>query len=96
MFTDLSTKSSSLQDQMADLIKKFALMRGKVKEVLEILKRQDDENEDGMLTRKQLGPVNCASCDKNVFNLLGTAAEFSPAKKMPVRDSGTERIARYG
>ena len=49
-----------------------------------------------MISRKQLGPVNCASCDKNVFNLLGSAAEFSPAKKMPIREGNNERIARYG
>jgi hypothetical protein len=49
-----------------------------------------------MLTKKHLGPVNCASCDKNISNLLGLKVEFnSQNKKMPIRET-TERIARFG
>lgn len=48
-----------------------------------------------MFTRKSLGPANCASCDKNLHNILGEKVEFSPHKKMPFRETH-ERIARYG
>lgn len=48
-----------------------------------------------MLSKKQLGPVNCASCDKNLVNICGNPADFSPHKRMPYRET-SERIARYG
>lgn len=60
------------------------------------MEKQDFKGDGGMLTKKQLGPVNCASCDKNIINLSGFKVEFnSQNKKMPVRET-TERIARFG
>ena len=93
--SDLKGKIASMKDEMTDLSRKVTVVRQKIRDVLDVLKRKDEENGDAMISRKQLGPVNCASCDKNVFNLLGSAAEFSPAKQMPARET-SERIARYG
>lgn len=46
-----------------------------------------------MFTRKPLGPVNCASCEKDIVNLQGVKADFLVWKKMPARDP-SDRIAR--
>lgn len=27
------------------------------------------DEEDAMMTKKKIGPLNCASCDKNIVNL---------------------------
>jgi len=51
--------------------------------------------EDAMFTRKPIGPVSCASCDKGIVNLLGTQADYLAWKKLPFREPN-ERIAKYG
>jgi hypothetical protein len=48
-------------------------------------------SEDAMLTRKQLGPVQCASCSKEIKRPLGQVL-FSSWKKMTL----TEGVARRG
>ena len=55
-----------------------------------------EDLDDGMLTRKNIGPLHCASCDKNLSNILGKPVDFSAHKKMPMRESTNDRIARYG
>ena len=76
--------------------KKINILSKKIKEIYEILEKQDFQGDGGMLTKKHLGPVNCASCDKNINNLSGFKVEFnSQNKKMPIRET-TERIARFG
>jgi len=49
--------------------------------------------EDAMFTRKPIGPVSCASCDKGIVNLLGTQADYLAWKKLPFREPN-ERIAK--
>lgn len=51
--------------------------------------------EDAMFTRKPVGPVACASCEKGIVNLLGTQADYLAWKKLPFREPN-ERIAKYG
>ena len=51
--------------------------------------------DDAMFSKKHLGPQACASCDKNLTNLQGMAADYNVWKKLPYRDPN-ERIARYG
>jgi hypothetical protein len=51
--------------------------------------------EDAMFSKKHLGPVACASCEKNLVNMYGNPADFHAWKKLPFRDP-SERIARYG
>ena len=48
-----------------------------------------------MFTRRPLGGMSCASCEKNVINMYGNKAEYLPWGKMPYRDP-SERIARMG
>jgi hypothetical protein len=46
-----------------------------------------------MFTKKPLGGVSCASCERNITNLQGVMADFQPWKKLPFREPG-DRIAR--
>lgn len=55
--------------------------------------KQDEES--GMFTKKYVGPVNCASCEKNITNLLGQAVDYTAWKRLPFREP-SERIARVG
>jgi len=48
-----------------------------------------------MFTRKHVGPVNCASCEKGITNLLGQQADYLSWKRLPFREPA-ERIAKYG
>lgn len=49
-----------------------------------------------MLSKKNFGPLHCASCDKNLSNILGKPVDFTVHKKMPAKESSNERIARFG
>jgi hypothetical protein len=46
-----------------------------------------------MFTKKHLGPVNCASCEKNIINLEGRMAEYIPWKRLPFKEPN-ERISK--
>lgn len=50
---------------------------------------------DGMLSKKNLGPIACASCEKDLVNMQGMPVDYHVWKGMPQREVG-ERIARYG
>ena len=53
-----------------------------------------NENEDdAMFTKKPLGGMSCASCEKDIINLQGKKVNFHPWSKFPFRDP-SERIAR--
>jgi hypothetical protein len=53
-----------------------------------------NENEDdAMFTKKPLGGMSCASCEKDIVNLYGKKADYLPWSKFPFRDP-SERIAR--
>jgi hypothetical protein len=53
-----------------------------------------NENEDdAMFTKKPLGGMSCASCEKDIVNLQGRKADYLPWGKFPFRDP-SERIAR--
>lgn len=49
--------------------------------------------DDVMLTKKPMGPIDCASCDKNVVNLNGMRAEHLSWNRLPFREPN-ERIAK--
>lgn len=56
--------------------------------------RGGGENEDeAMFTKKPLGGMSCASCEKNLINLYGRQAEHIPWSRFPFRDP-SERIAK--
>ena len=80
-----------------DLAKKFAAINKKIKELFELIKNLNPgaHEDDGMFTKKPFGPVNCASCDKDIVNLIGQPVDHYNWKKMPMRNQ-PDRIARYG
>lgn len=51
--------------------------------------------EDAMFSKKPLGGLSCASCEKDLVNMMGKKVEFMPWNKLPFRDPA-ERIARVG
>jgi hypothetical protein len=53
----------------------------------------EHHDEDAMFTKKPLGGMSCASCEKGVFNLQNQMAEYHPWKQFPFRDPN-DRIAR--
>ena len=46
-----------------------------------------------MFTKKYVGPVDCASCEKGITNLNGMRAENITWNRLPFREPN-ERIAR--
>ncbi len=46
-----------------------------------------------MFTKKYVGPVDCASCEKGIVNLNGLRADNVNWNKLPFREP-SERIAR--
>jgi hypothetical protein len=65
---------------------------------MELLAKQGgggDNEQDAMFSKRHLGPMACASCEKNLVNMYGQKADYLPWNKLPFRDP-SERIARYG
>lgn len=52
-----------------------------------------ENEEDAMFTKKPLGGMSCASCEKNVINMYGHKADYLPWNRFPFRDP-SERIAK--
>jgi len=48
-----------------------------------------------MFSKKPLGGLSCASCEKDLHNMYGKKVEFMPWSKMPFRDPA-DRISRVG
>jgi hypothetical protein len=48
-----------------------------------------------MFSKRHLGPLACASCEKNIVNMYGQKVDHHVWNKLPFRDPN-ERIARYG
>lgn len=78
--------------------KKFAAIEKNIKNLYDMMiaaKTDRPEEESGMFTKKYVGPVNCASCEKGVVNLLAQPVDYHVWKRLPFREP-SERIARYG
>lgn len=81
----------------ADTKKALKLLERQIKNLYELIMNKQggtDEN-DAMFSRKPLGGMSCASCEKDLINLAGKKVEFMPWQKMPYRDP-TDRISRVG
>ena len=50
------------------------------------MQSRNDHDEDAMFSKKPLGGVSCASCEKDLVNLYGKIADFQNWNKMPMRD----------
>ena len=66
---------------------------------MEILSRLNGDGgpntDDAMFSKRHIGPVACASCEKNVINMHGIKADHHVWNKLPFRETN-DRIARYG
>jgi hypothetical protein len=79
-------------------MKRFAQLSKKIREIMELLARQggnDPNTDDAMFSKRHLGPLACASCEKNIVNMYGQKVDHHVWNKLPFRDPN-ERIARYG
>lgn len=78
--------------------KKFGAIEKNIKNLFDMLIAQQTkqpEEDSGMFTKRYVGPANCASCEKNITNLLAQPADYTAWKRLPFREP-SERIARYG
>jgi hypothetical protein len=57
------------------------------------MKHAKSQEDDAMFTKKYVGPVDCASCEKGLVNMIGLPAEKVHWNKLPFREPN-ERIAR--
>lgn len=83
-----------------DTKKALKLMERQLKNLYDLVMSRSGththENEDdAMFTKKPLGGMSCASCEKDIINLQGKKVNFHPWSKFPFRDP-SERIARVG
>ena len=68
-------KFAELQKQLAlfglatDCSKRFNSLNRKIKELYELVQERGGQMDDGMLTKKNLGPVACAACEKDLINI---------------------------
>lgn len=96
-----------LNEIVKALTKQFA-DKNETKRALKLLERQlknlydlfmskggHENEEDAMFSKKPLGGLSCASCEKDLVNMYGKRIEFMPWSKLPFRDP-SERIARVG
>ena len=51
------------------------------------------DTDDAMFTKKSVGPMDCASCDKGIVNLNGMRADHLSWNRLPFREPN-ERIAK--
>lgn len=79
--------------------KKFNNLEKNIKKIFELIEKlkevQQEREDNAMFTKKPYGPVNCASCEKDIVNLEGTKAEYIVWKRLPFREPN-DRIAKYG
>lgn len=80
--------------------KKFAALEKAINKLSDMMKHVQDrgnsiDNDDAMLTKKSVGPMDCASCDKGIVNLNAMRAEHLSWNRLPFREPN-ERIAKYG
>jgi len=78
--------------------KKLRDIQDKLKTLFELVnanKKENPNEDDAMFTKKYVGPVNCASCEKGIVNLIGQPVDYHAWKRLPFREP-SERIARYG
>jgi hypothetical protein len=81
----------------ADTKKALKLLEKQIKNLYDLITSRKDapDDDDGMFSKKPLGGLSCASCEKGLVNLAGRKVEFMPWNKMPFRDP-SDRISRVG
>jgi DNA repair exonuclease SbcCD ATPase subunit len=99
----LNELMANLENMFADkegTRKKLAQLEKALKQLHELMKnlqttQSQPTEDDAMFTKKYVGPVDCASCEKGIVNLCGLRADNVNWNRLPFREP-TERIARYG
>ena len=66
-----------------DCSKRFNTLNRKIKELMEQVKNGNGREDDGMLTKKNLGPIACATCEKDLINMQGLPVDYYAWKGMP-------------
>jgi hypothetical protein len=95
----ISEVVKGLTKQLADkndTKKALKLLERQLKNLYDLFMSRGGHNEnedDAMFTKKPLGGMSCASCEKDIVNLQGRKADYLPWGKFPFRDP-SERIAR--
>ena len=77
-----------------EILRRFAAINKKIKEIMELLKNKQQDEYDAMLSKKHVN-MACASCEKDLINMSGMRVDHNYWNAMPKRDQ-TDRIARYG
>ena len=93
--TELFTKIASNFFSKEELNKRFSMLNKKMAGMGTDGRNNSTERDDAMFSKKQLGPVACASCEQNLINMSGLNVDYHNWKKMPARET-SERIERYG
>ena len=82
-----------------DTKKAIKLLERQIKNLFDIIMQNNaspnhhEHEDDAMFTKKPLGGMSCASCEKDIINLQGKKVNYYPWSKLPQRDP-SERIAR--
>ena len=108
---DFAQMDKALQDRLSDIVKALTKQfadKADTRKALKIHEKQfqnlynlimskngGDNEEDAMFSKKPLGGLSCASCEKGLVDMYGKKVEFMPWNKLPFRDP-QERIARVG
>lgn len=95
---ELFDQLKGLFQEKEPLKKKLATIEKNIKNLYDMViatQKEPGIEDSGMLTKKYVGPVNCASCEKNIVNLLAQPVDYTVWKRLPFREP-SERIARYG
>lgn len=108
---DFAQMDKALQDRLSDIVKALTKQfadKADTRKALKIHEKQfqnlynlimskggGDNEEDAMFSKKPLGGLSCASCEKGLIDMHGKRVEFMPWNKLPFRDP-QERIARVG
>ena len=97
---DLFDQIMAMMPNKEELRKKFDAINKRIRALEHLLKNMNTSDgmaneEDAMLTKKKLGPMNCASCDKGLINISGLQQNPYAWKRMPQRIE-PDRIANYG
>ena len=97
----LSDIVKALTKQFADkgdTRKAFKLHQKQIENLFFLMQKlngKGENEEDAMFSKKPLGGLSCASCEKGLVDMYGKKVEFMPWNKLPFRDPA-ERIARVG
>mmetsp|Transcript_20007 Transcript_20007/g.14719 ORF Transcript_20007/g.14719 Transcript_20007/m.14719 type:complete len:168 (+) Transcript_20007:607-1110(+) len=95
---------NSINDKLDELMKlkarvaKLEKQMKKLKKMIAMLGHFSDhsparDEDDAMFTKKPLLGNSCASCDKDIINLIGRGADFYAWQKFPSRDI-TDKISK--